>query len=161
MTEKNKKERRQAMNSFAFIFGFTLLLFALFAVCTLKTAERGISMLDEKKARYDEIFRKQAGYNFRIDEMLKDMNNLATRERTDNEKAQYQMIITRHRQEMQDEINQAEADTTNYALYNVLFNQLQATQETTPTYFEEKSRLDYLTGQIQKAQDILDKRNIR
>ena len=118
-------------------------------------------MLDEKKARYDEIFRKQAGYNFRIDEMLKDMNNLATRERTDNEKAQYQMIITRHRQEMQDEINQAEADTTNYALYNVLFNQLQATQETTPTYFEEKSRLDYLTGQIQKAQDILDKRNIR
>ena len=54
MTEKNKKERRQAMNSFAFIFGFTLLLFALFAVCTLKTAERGISMLDEKKARYDE-----------------------------------------------------------------------------------------------------------
>ena len=108
MTEKNKKERRQAMNSFAFIFGFTLLLFALFTVCTLKTAERGISMLDEKKARYDEIFRKQAGYNFRIDEMLKDMNNLATRERTDNEKAQYQMIITRHRQEMQNEINQAE-----------------------------------------------------
>lgn len=157
MTEKNKKERRQAMISFAFIFGFTLLLFALFAVCTLKTVERGISMLDEKKARYDEIFRKQAGYNFRIDEMLKDMNNLATQERTDNEKAQYQMIITRHRQEMQDEINQADADTTNYVLYNVLFNQLQETQEITAIYFNEKSRLDYIMGQMQKGQDILDK----
>ena len=157
MTEKNKKERRQAMNSFAFIFGFTLLLFALFTVCTLKTAERGISMLDEKKARYDEIFRKQAGYNFRIDEMLKDMNNLATQERTDKEKAQYQMIITRHRQEMQDEINQADADTTNYVLYNVLFNQLQETQEITAIYFNEKSRLDYIMGQMQKGQDILDK----
>ena len=157
MTEKNKKERRQAMNSFAFIFGFTLLLFALFAVCTLKTAERGISMLDEKKARYDEIFRKQAGYNFRIDEMLKDMNNLATQERTDNERAQYQMIITRHRQEMQDEINQADADTTNYVLYNVLFNQLQETQEITAIYFNEKGRLDYFMGQMQKGQDILDK----
>ena len=143
MTEKNKKERRQAMNSFAFIFGFTLLLFALFAVCTLKTAERGISMLDEKKARYDEIFRKQAGYNFRIDEMLKDMNNLATQERTDNEKAQYQMIITRHRQEMQDEINQADADTTNYVLYNVLFNQLQETQEITAIYFRRKNMVHY------------------
>ena len=55
MTEKNRKERRQAMNSFAFIFGFTMLLFVLFAVCTLKTAERGISLLDEKKARLIEM----------------------------------------------------------------------------------------------------------
>ena len=93
MTEKNKKERRQAMSSFIFIFSFTLLLFVLFAICTLKTAERGISLLDEKKVRYDDIFRKQAGYNYRMDEIFKDMNNLYTQKRTDNEQAQYQMII--------------------------------------------------------------------
>ena len=75
------------MNSFAFIFGFTMLLFVLFAVCTLKTAERGISLLDEKKARYDEVFRKQAGYNYRMDQMFKDMNNLTIQTRTDNEQA--------------------------------------------------------------------------
>jgi len=51
MVEKNRKERRQAKNSFIFIFSFTLLLFVLFAVCTLKTAERGINMVDEKKVR--------------------------------------------------------------------------------------------------------------
>ena len=51
MVEKNRKERRQAKNSFVFIFSFTLLLFILFAVCTLKTAERGINMVDEKKVR--------------------------------------------------------------------------------------------------------------
>lgn len=90
MTEKNKKERRQAMSSFIFIFSFTLLLFVLFAICTLKTAERGISLLDEKKVRYDDIFRKQAGYNYRMDEIFKDMNNLYTQKRTDNEQAQYQ-----------------------------------------------------------------------
>ncbi|AKU70499.1 type VI secretion system TssO [Prevotella fusca] len=157
MTEKNRKERRQAMNSFAFIFGFTMLLFVLFAVCTLKTAERGISLLDEKKARYDEVFRKQAGYNYRMDQMFKDMNNLTIQTRTDNEQARYHMIIARHIQEMQDEIYRGDVDTTHYVLYKVLFNQLQATQETTATYFDEKRDLDYIMEQIEKAQNLINR----
>lgn len=157
MTEKNRKERQQAMNSFAFIFGFTMLLFVLFAVCTLKTAERGISLLDEKKARYDEVFRKQAGYNYRMDQMFKDMNNLTIQTRTDNEQARYHMIIARHIQEMQDEIYRGDVDTTHYVLYKVLFNQLQATQETTATYFDEKRDLDYIMEQIGKAQNLINR----
>ena len=157
MTEKNRKERRQAMNSFAFLFGFTMLLFVLFAVCTLKTAERGISLLDEKKARYDEVFRKQAGYNYRMDQMFKDMNNLTIQTRTDNEQARYHMIIARHIQEMQDEIYRGDVDTTHYVLYKVLFNQLQATQETTATYFDEKRDLDYIMEQIEKAQNLINR----
>ena len=157
MTEKNRKERRQAMNSFAFIFGFTMLLFVLFAVCTLKTAERGISLLDEKKARYDEVFRKQAAYNYRTDQMFKDMNNLTIQTRTDNEQARYHMIIARHIQEMQDEIYRGDVDTTHYVLYKVLFNQLQATQETTATYFDEKRDLDYIMEQIEKAQNLINR----
>ena len=152
MVERNRKERRQAKNYFIFIFSFTLLLFVLFAVCTLKTAERGINM------RYDEVFRKQASYNFRMDQMFKDMNNLVTEKRTDNEQAQYQMIIARHRQDMQDEIYRGDNDTTNYVLYKALFDQLQATQETTATYFDEKRDLDYIMEQIQKATEILNKK---
>ena len=158
MVEKNRKERRQAKNSFIFIFSFTLLLFVLFAVCTLKTAERGINMVDEKKVLYDEVFRKQANYNFRMDQMFKDMNNLVTEKRTDNEQAQYQMIIARHRQDMQDEIYRGDNDTTNYVLYKTLFDQLQATQETTATYFDEKRDLDYIMEQIQKATEILNRK---
>ena len=157
MTEKNRKERQQAMNSFAFIFGFTMLLFVLFAVCTLKTAERGISLLDEKKARYDEVFRKQAGYNYRMDQMFKDMNNLTIQTRTDNEQARYHMIIARHIQEMQDEIYRGDVDNTHYVLYKVLSNQLQATQETTATYFDEKRDLDYIMEQIEKAQNLINR----
>ena len=144
--------------SFIFIFSFTLLLFVLFAVCTLKTAERGINMVDEKKVLYDEVFRKQASYNFRMDQMFKDMNNLVTEKRTDNEQAQYQMIIARHRQDMQDEIYRGDNDTTNYVLYKTLFDQLQATQETTATYFDEKRDLDYIMEQIQKATEILNRK---
>ena len=94
------------------------------------------------------------GYNYRMDEIFKDMNNLYTQKRTDNEQAQYQMIIARKWQGMQDEIHQADADTTSYVLYNVLFNQLQSTQDVSATFFDEKRDLDYIMEQIQRAQDI-------
>ena len=95
-----------------------------------------------------------------MDQMFKDMNNLVTEKRTDNEQAQYQMIIARHRQDMQDEIYRGDNDTTNYVLYKALFDQLQATQETTATYFDEKRDLDYIMEQIQKATEILIKKEI-
>ena len=72
-------------------FSFTLLLFLLFGAFTLTTAQKGISMLEDKKARYDEIFRKQADYNFRMDEIFRNMNSLTTKERTGNEHRQLQL----------------------------------------------------------------------
>ena len=68
------------------------------------------------------------------------------------------MIIARHRQDMQDEIYRGDNDTTNYVLYKALFDQLQATQETTATYFDEKRDLDYIMEQIQKATEILNRK---
>ena len=62
MNEKNKKERKEAKTAFLMQFSFTLLLFFLIGICTLTTARKGISMLEEKKALYDDIFRKQANY---------------------------------------------------------------------------------------------------
>ena len=92
-----------------------------------------------------------------MDQMFKDMNNLTIQTRTDNEQARYHMIIARHIQEMQDEIYRGDVDTTHYVLYKVLFNQLQATQETTATYFDEKRDLDYIMEQIEKAQNLINR----
>ena len=71
MEAKNKKERKKARTAFLVWFALTLLLFFTFGVFTLTIAQKGISMLEEKKARYDGIFRKQADYNFRMDEMYR------------------------------------------------------------------------------------------
>jgi len=63
MNEKNRKERKAAKIAFIIQFSYVLLLFLLFGICTLITARKGISTLEEKKALYDDIFRKQADYN--------------------------------------------------------------------------------------------------
>ena len=117
MNEKNRKERKAAKIAFIIQFSYVLLLFLLFGICTLITARKGISTLEEKKALYDDIFRKQADYNFRMDDMFRNMNSLSTKERSGNEHRQLQLIITQERDKMLDEINGTDADSINYALY--------------------------------------------
>ena len=151
MNEKNKKERKEAKTAFLMQFSFTLLLFFLIGICTLTTARKGICMLEEKKALYDDIFRKQANYNFRLDEMYRNLNSLTTKERSGNEHRQLQQIITQERDKMLDEINMSDADSINYALYKSIIGQIRTTQETIDRYDREARRREYNLGQLQKG----------
>ena len=105
MEAKNKKDRKKARTAFLAWFSLTLLLFFSFGIFTRIIAQKGISMLEEKKARYDGIFRKQADYNFRMDEMYRNMHSLTIKERTGNEHRLLQQIITQERDKMLDEID--------------------------------------------------------
>lgn len=151
MNEKNRKERKAAKIAFIIQFSYVLLLFLLFGICTLITARKGISTLEEKKALYDDIFRKQADYNFRMDDMFRNMNSLSTKERSGNEHRQLQLIITQERDKMLDEINMSDVDSINYALYKSILGQIRTTQETIDRYDREARRREYNLGQLQKG----------
>ena len=151
MNEKNRKERKAAKIAFIIQFSYVLLLFLLFGICTLITARKGISTLEEKKALYDDIFRKQADYNFRMDDMFRNMNSLSTKERSGNEHRQLQLIITQERDKMLDEINGTDADSINYALYKSILEQISTTQDAIDRYDREARRREYNLGQLQKG----------
>lgn len=151
MNEKNRKERKAAKIAFIIQFSYVLLLFLLFGICTLITARKGISTLEEKKALYDDIFRKQADYNFRMDDMFRNMNSLSTKERSGNEHRQLQLIITQERDKMLDEINGTDADSINYALYKFILEQISTTQDAIDRYDREARRRAYNLGQLQKG----------
>ena len=151
MNEKNRKERKAAKIAFIIQFSYVLLVFLLFGICTLITARKGISTLEEKKALYDDIFRKQADYNFRMDDMFRNMNSLSTKERSGNEHRQLQLIITQERDKMLDEINGTDADSINYALYKSILEQISTTQDAIDRYDREARRRAYNLGQLQKG----------
>ena len=151
MNEKNRKERKAAKIAFIIQFSYVLLLFLLFGICTLITARKGISTLEEKKALYDDIFRKQADYNFRMDDMFRNMNSLSTKERSGNEHRQLQLIINQERDKMLDEINGTDADSINYALYKSILEQISTTQDAIDRYDREARRRAYNLGQLQKG----------
>lgn len=155
MEEKNKKERREAKATFMAWFSFTLFLFLLFGTLSVVTAQKGISMLEDKKARYDEIFRKQADYNFRLDEIFRNMNSLTTKERSGNEHRQLQLLITQERDKMIEEIGMADVDSSNYALYKSILEQVRTTQETIDSYNREARKREYNLGQLQKGRHKL------
>ena len=155
MNEKNRKERKAAKIAFIIQFSYVLLLFLLFGICTLITARKGISTLEEKKALYDDIFRKQADYNFRMDDMFRNMNSLSTKERSGNEHRQLQLIITQERDKMLDEINGADADSINYALYKSILGQISTTQDAIDRYDREARKRAYNLGQLQKGRSRL------
>lgn len=155
MEEKNKKERREAKATFMAWFSFTLFLFLLFGTLSVITAQKGISMLEDKKARYDEIFRKQADYNFRLDEIFRNMNSLTTKERSGNEHRQLQLLITQERDKMIEEIGMADVDSSNYALYKSILEQVRTTQEIIDSYNREARKREYNLGQLQKGRHKL------
>ena len=151
MDAKTKKERKSAITSFSLLFFFTLLLFLLLGITTLTTAKKGISMLEEKKVRYDEIFRKQADYNFRIDNLLRNINSLKNKDRTNNEHKQLQQIITQERVRMEDEIEMMDADSVYFSLYKAMLRQIQATQEVSDQLYKESRQREYYLEQLQKG----------
>ena len=151
MDAKNKKERKSAITSFSLLFFFTLLLFLLLGITTLTTAKKGISMLEEKKVRYDEIFRKQADYNFSIDNLLRNINSLKNKDRTNNEHKQLQQIITQERVRMEDEIEMMDADSVYFSLYKAMLRQIQATQEVSDQLYKESRQREYYLEQLQKG----------
>ena len=155
MEAKNKKDRKKARTSFLAWFSLTLLLFFSFGIFTLIIAQKGISMLEEKKARYDGIFRKQADYNFRMDEMYRNMHSLTIKERTGNEHRLLQQIITQERDRMLDEIGMSDNVSNSYMLYKSMLAQIRTTQETIDNYDKEARKRKYNLGQLQKGRKRL------
>lgn len=155
MEAKNKKDRKKARTAFLAWFSLTLLLFFSFGIFTLIIAQKGISMLEEKKARYDGIFRKQADYNFRMDEMYRNMHSLTIKERTGNEHRLLQQIITQERDKMLDEIGMSDNDSNSYMLYKSMLAQIRTTQENIDHYDKEARKRKYNLGQLQKGRKRL------
>ncbi|RKW57644.1 MAG: hypothetical protein D8H98_12630 [Prevotella sp.] len=155
MEAKNKKDRKKARTAFLAWFSLTLLLFFSFGIFTLIIAQKGISMLEEKKARYDGIFRKQADYNFRMDEMYRNMHSLTIKERTGNEHRLLQQIITQERDRMLDEIGMSDNDSNSYMLYKSMLAQIRTTQETIDNYDKEARKRKYNLSQLQKGRKRL------
>ena len=155
MEAKNKKDRKKARTAFLAWFSLTLLLFFSFGVFTLIIAQKGISMLEEKKARYDGIFRKQADYNFRMDEMYRNMHSLTIKERTGNEHRLLQQVITQERDKMLDEIGMSDNDSNSYMLYKSVLAQIRITQEAIDNYDKEARKRKYNLGQLQKGRKKL------
>lgn len=121
MEASNKKERIRAKFIFSVMFGITLVYIGLAGIMSIVTAQKGIDMLELKKAEYDAVFKKQVELNFQIEDIFRDLNNLKMKNRTSSEHKHMQQIITQKRTMMENELNDTDdADPKFMAYKNIL-----------------------------------------
>ena len=97
MEAENKKARLKAKLRFTLVFAIALIVTTTGGVVTIVTAQKGISLLESKKAEYDNVFKKQAELNFQIEELFRNLNNLKTKRRNSSEHKHMQKLITKKR----------------------------------------------------------------
>lgn len=96
MEASNMDERQQAKWAFLIIFVATLVIVTLCGSISIITAQKGIALLESKKTEYDELFKKQAEFNFQIEGLFRDLNSLKVKRRNASEHKHMQNLITKN-----------------------------------------------------------------
>lgn len=158
MDASNKSERFKAKSLFAGIFISTLLVIGSCGVLTIVTAQKGIAMLELKKAEYDEVFKRQVEYNFQIEELFRDMNNLKMKRRTTSEHKHMQQIITEKRTLIENEISDSDISDSKFSAYSNILNYVKHIQslmdELDASAKERESNMEQLEKCRQKYQEL-------
>ena len=119
MEAENKIARLKAKLRFTLVFAIALIVTTTGGIVTIVTAQKGISLLESKKAEYDNVFKKQAELNFQIEELFRDLNNLKTKRRNSSEHKHMQKMITKKRLLMENDIAM-QADKSKYEVYKAV-----------------------------------------
>ena len=127
MEVQNKQELLKAKLRFTLVFVIALIVITTGGVVTIVTAQKGITLLEERKREYDDVFKKQAELNFQMEEMFRDLNNLRTKRRNSSEHKHMQQLITKKRLLMENDIA-AQGDPSKYEVYKAMLEQVRVIQ---------------------------------
>lgn len=153
MEAMNIEERKSAKWKFFIIFAVTLLIIALCGSISIVTAQKAISLLENKKSEYDEVFKKHAELNFQIEELFRELNSLKGKKRNASEHKHLQNLITKKRQLMENEISSFESNGQNYEVYKVMLDQIKEIQATMDNLDREAKKRESNIEQLEKCRN--------
>lgn len=159
MKPLNYLERRKQTITFSIYFGLLLLFLFSCGVLTLVTAEKGIELLENKKNRYEKVFKKQAEISFQLEGIYKNLYSLKNKDRNLGEHKQMQKLITDARELIEQEIDTLDTkDTLNinnkhYKLYAELLYQIKDFQGIMDVYEKEKEKRTHNIEQLEKCKE--------
>ena len=150
MEAENKKARLKAKLRFTLVFAIALIVTTTGGIVTIVTAQKGISLLESKKAEYDNVFKKQAELNFQIEELFRDLNNLKTKRRNSSEHKHMQKLITKKRLLMENDIAM-QADKSKYEVYKAMLEQIRVIQSSMDDLDRESKKRESNMEQLEKC----------
>lgn len=153
MKALNYKERKkQIFRFFTSIFCLSIVLFFCLFV-TLVIAERGVSLIENKQYHYNEVFKKQAMLNFKIEELFKNLYSLKNKRRNIGEYRQMQKIITNTRVDMREGIDSTKSENKYYTIYHEYLSEIRNIQSLLEDYNREVSKREANIVQLEKCRE--------
>ena len=127
---KSVSQEIRAKNIRDFSISFTMLIVMFFLCCyiTISIAEEGINLLEEKRNKYEQVFKQQAELNFMLDDLNKKLFALRSKKRNAGEHKQLQKIISEAREELEKDIDTTKIGNEHYTIYSQLLSQVREIQ---------------------------------
>ena len=153
---KSVSQEIRAKNIRDFSISFTMLIVMFFLCChiTISIAEKGINLLEEKRNKYEQVFKQQAELNFMLDDLNKKLFALRSKKRNAGEHKQLQKIISEAREELEKDIDTTKIGNEHYTIYSQLLSQVREIQTVMDLYEIEDNKRSYYIEQLEKCKQI-------
>jgi hypothetical protein BACCOPRO_01428 len=153
---KSVSQEIRAKNIRDFSISFTMLIVMFFLCCyiTISIAEEGINLLEEKRNKYEQVFKQQAELNFMLDDLNKKLFALRSKKRNAGEHKQLQKIISEAREELEKDIDTTKVGNEHYTIYSQLLSQVREIQTVMDLYEIEDNKRSYYIEQLEKCKQI-------
>ena len=153
---KSVSQEIRAKNIRDFSISFTMLIVMFFLCCyiTISIAEEGINLLEEKRNKYEQVFKQQAELNFMLDDLNKKLFALRSKKRNAGEHKQLQKIISEAREELEKDIDTTKIGNEHYTIYSQLLSQVREIQTVMDLYEIEDNKRSYYIEQLEKCKQI-------
>lgn len=152
MKPLNYKERKIGFLQFAFVFGIMILLMFSVGYLTFRTGGLGVDVLEKKHRIYTESFRKKAELNFDIEEIIKRLYQINSKERNLSQHKKYQDLISDIRNKMYESINTEKA-AEDYVIYAELIAIVKETQIDLDTYEEDFEKRAIIEDLLERCEE--------
>ncbi len=153
MKPLNYKNRKGQILSFGIYFGILLIFLFTCSFLTLVTAKKGITLLENKKNKYEEVFKKQAEISFQLEGIYKNLYSLQNKNRNLGEHKQMQKLITNARKLIEQEIDTVNIENKPYKLYFEFLNQVGDFQDVMDIYQKAKGKRLHNIEQLEKCKE--------
>ena len=154
MRPKNYNKRNTSIAIFGALFIVLLLVFFISSYITISIAEEGINLLEEKRNKYEQVFKQQAELNFMLDDLNKKLFALRSKKRNAGEHKQLQKIISEAREELEKDIDTTKVGNEHYTIYSQLLSQVREIQTVMDLYEIEDNKRSYYIEQLEKCKQI-------
>lgn len=153
MKPLNNDNRRKQILGFSSYFVILLVFLFACSYLTLVIAKKGIILLEDKRDKYEIVFKKQAEITFELENILKNLYSLQNKERNMGEHKQMQKLITDARKLIEEEIDTVDVKNKPYMLYFEFLNQIEDFQGVMDSYQKEKEKHTHNMEQLEKCKE--------